>query len=218
MNAEGNVMAKQKFLSEESKKKCAEIVRDIESKTSAEIVIAARTASDDYAAAAGSGALCAVVLVSAFILMLDTFQIVSFPAFAVVLLLVGAMVVGKIAFSSIAPIRRLFVPPQRAAQAIMMCAQSKFVDLGISRTSGRNGILFFISLFEERVIVVPDIGVDEDLLGEPWEQMKDELNKAVRASDFAAFETAMKKAGPILGAVMPRAEDDVNELPDDLQG
>lgn len=213
----GEVMAIKKFISEDSKKKCSEIVKDIESKTSAEIVISVQGASDDYIDTADYAAVFSVILASILILSIDVLQVLEMPPVSIVVVMLFFMTIGKIAGLKFIPLKRLLTPVYRQATMVLYRAQAKFFELGISRTSGRNGILFYVSLFEQRVAVLPDIGINESVLGEPWSKMKEELNAAVAKSDFDAFETAMKKAGPILGAAMPRAEDDINELPDDIQ-
>jgi putative membrane protein len=96
-------------------------------------------------------------------------------------------------------------------------ARVTFYDLGISRTSGRNGLLVFVSTFEQRALVLVDIGIDVAALGPAWSEACDAMSRAVKQRDLPAFEQALESLGPILGARMPRSADDVNELPDEVQ-
>jgi len=96
-------------------------------------------------------------------------------------------------------------------------ARAAFYDLGISRTSGRNGILVFVSTFERSCVVLPDIGIDVAALGPGWSEACELLDRAVRQGRLPDFFLALRSLGPVLGKTMPRAEDDVNELPDEVQ-
>ena len=206
-------MSLKQFLSDDAKKKCTELIQEIEGQTSAEIVIAARGASSRYGDADWQLGILFMLVVAMVLLAVPY----AFDPFYIVIICLVACPVGKFIAQAAAPLRRKLIPVRFQEEAVKVRAQSRFMDLGVSRTSRRNGILFFISLFERRVAVVPDIGVDEEFLGEPWREAKAELERAVAALDFDAFSAAMKKFGPILGAAMPRAEDDVNELSDEVQ-
>lgn len=206
-------MSLKQFLSDDAKKKCTQLIQEIEGQTSAEIVVAARAASSRYGDADWQMGVMLMLAVAAVLLAVPY----AFNPFHIVIICVFSCLAGKIITGLLAPFRRKVIPSRFQEDAVRIRAQSRFFELGVSRTSRRNGILFFISLFERRVVVLPDIGVDEDFLGEPWLEAKAELERAVEALDFEAFSAAMKKFGPILGAAMPRAEDDVNELPDEVQ-
>lgn len=210
-------MSIKQFMSEDLKKKCADIVQDIESKTSAEIVIAVRSASDSYEDASWFGG-CVLAALTAFVaFILDAFAILELSATTPVLAMLIAFILGKVLVRMVPALTRACIPQRQMMESLAVRAKARFIDLGMSRTSGRNGILFYVSLLERRVYVLPDIGVDEELLGEPWAKLKDDLDKSIAGLDLDAFEATMKKAGPILGAAMPRSEDDVNELPDMMQ-
>jgi len=43
------------------------------------------------------------------------------------------------------------------------------------------------------------------------------MQLAVKHQDFGAFIANVEKLGRALGATMPRAIDDINELPDEVQ-
>jgi putative membrane protein len=101
--------------------------------------------------------------------------------------------------------------------AVADAARVAFFDLGISKTRGRNGLLVFVSTFERRCVVLPDVGIDVASLGPAWSECCAALSRTVAARDLVAFERALESMGPILGASMPRHHDDVNELPDEVR-
>jgi uncharacterized membrane protein len=65
--------------------------------------------------------------------------------------------------------------------------------------------------------VLTDVGIDAKALGVGWTEARSAMDVAVRRKDFEAFVAGFERLGPVLGAAMPRAADDVNELPDEVQ-
>jgi putative membrane protein len=122
------------------------------------------------------------------------------------------------AFSAFFPlVRRFFTSRALMEENVRTAARAAFVDLGISKTRNRNGILVFVSALEMRVEVVPDIGVDTPKISAAW---TDALHGFANSMKFRPrldlFLTALRSLGPVLAGPMPRKADDVNELPDEV--
>jgi putative membrane protein len=203
---------KSAFLADDAKRQVTEAIRHVESQTSAEVVVTVRTEAGSYRDAdylVGFLASFAALLVFLFHpaeFDTDTMPIDSLAAF----------VIGAVLSAVVVPLRRLFVSTKRIDRNVATLARSAFVDLGVSKTSGRNGILVLVALFERRAFLVPDIGVDVAKLGAAYETAVLAMNEAVRRNDVAAFVSALRSLGPVLGAAMPHSDDDVNELPDEV--
>ena len=75
----------------------------------------------------------------------------------------------------------------------------------------------FVSAFERRCSVVPDIGIDAKKLGAEYTDTLGAIESAAKKMDLEAFLASVEKLGPVLGKAMPRSADDVNELPDEVQ-
>jgi putative membrane protein len=114
------------------------------------------------------------------------------------------------------PLRRLLTSRKLMRRNVATAARAAFVELKIARTSARSGLLVFVSKFEQRVEVVPDIGVDPIVLGPAFAEAVGALDRALgsRAS-FPKFLEALRSLGPVLAKAMPRLQGDVNELPDE---
>jgi uncharacterized membrane protein len=55
--------------------------------------------------------------------------------------------------------------------------------------------------------------------GKPWDEAVARLRAALgRGADAERFLVELGALGPALSAVLPRAEGDINELPDGVQG
>ncbi|MDR0965333.1 MAG: hypothetical protein LBM75_02295 [Myxococcales bacterium] len=205
-------MSQRHFLQDGAKARTKEVIEAIELQTSAEIVVSVRVRADDYRVAAYRFAFFAMALAILILLLIPQ----TFAPEVIALEAMGALFAALALATFASPLLRLLVRPEQLARKSRTLAHALFHELGISRTSGRNGILVFVSLFERQCLVIPDIGVDESLLGEPWKEVQAELSAAVQRLDFEAFSAALQRMGPILGAVMPRAEDDINELADEV--
>lgn len=206
-------MSEGDFFSDEAKRVSAAAVQSVEAQTSAEVVVAVRKRSGHYGVLAyhfGAG-LAAVVVVYALIAP----QVYSVGAIALDGLL--ALLLGVLIAARFETLLRALSRSATLSANVNGAARAAFFDLGISRTSGRNGILVYVSLFERRCVVLSDIGLDPAKLEPGWLPACRELEQAVKGRDLSAFKRALESLGPVLGRAHPRSADDVNELPDEVQ-
>ncbi len=206
-------MAEADFFRDAAKRSTASSVKSVEAQTSAEVVVAVRRRSGDYRVAAYHFGLFVGGAVVLYLLVAP--QVFSVGDIA----LDGALGFGlglALAYN-LSALLRLLVREAPLAKSVAAAARVTFFDLGISRTSGRNGVLVFVSTFEQRALVLADVGIDTASLGPQWGAVCAALSAAVKRRDLAAFERALESLGPVLGATMPRSVDDVNELPDEVQ-
>jgi putative membrane protein len=207
------IMSEASFYEERAKSDTRDAVRDIEAQTSAEIVVALRRVSGSYRDADYlAGLLLALIALLVMLFADHTFPLLSFPAG-----MIGAFALGAFCSTGAPALRRALTSPSRRRAQVRTAAREAFVDQGISRTQGRTGILVFVSLLEREVEVVADHGVDPVLLGEDWARAVAALRASLTPSPaFDRFRTALLGLAPPLAHGMPRAADDVNELPDEV--
>jgi len=204
-------MAEKSFFREEARTAVREAIETVESQTSAELVVSVRPRSASYLAVdILVGCLTAFAALLLLLFHPMAFAIAWMPAEVVLAFLLGCFLSW-----GYGDIKRWVVPAKYQHQATWREACAVFHERRVSATSGRNGLLVFVSLLERRVEVVTDIGIDTAQL-ESWSTAQDALQAAVRKPDLARFVEALKALGPILGASMARQEDDVNELPDEM--
>lgn len=206
-------MSEAAFFRDEAKKETREAVEAIERVTSAEVVVVIRKMAGHYRHTDYLfGALAALATLVALLFLPWEFPLWSFVVDVAIAFGLGALLCG-----TWPTLRRLLTWPALLRRNAAIGAKAAFVDLGISRTSGRTGILVFVGVFERRVEIVPDVGIDVATLGAPWAEAVRELDAALGLSpDLPRFLAALRKLGPILEASYPRAADDVNELPDEV--
>jgi len=202
-------MGQRDFFSERAKRETAAAIRAVEEKTSVELVVAVRKRSAVYRHADYLVGL--VALIAALIVIL--FAEHTFALEAIPLELLAAFAIGAVAASRIPPLRRVLTSRKERTEAVRAAARAAFHDLGVSRTKGRTGILVFVSAFEKAADVVPDIGLDTEKLGSKWDEP---VRQAASKGNLDAVIKALRELGPVLGAAYPRADDDENELPDEV--
>lgn len=204
-------MSDRAWLTDETRKRVRDAIVDIELCTGAEVVATVSARSGHYRHADYLfGAISSLAALGFYFLYPEPL----FDDVAVVIVIV-AFFAGAFFSAAVQGLRRLLVSRPLMNQNVATTARSRFVEQGISATSGRTGILVYVSLFEDRAEVVPDIGIPVGRLGERW-------TKAVEAIDAGAregvgpFLTALTALGPILAEAVPRSADDKNELPDEV--
>ena len=206
-----------RFLDDDARAGFARAVETIEGASAVEVVIAVRRRSGAYrhanvalGAAAAFAGLAAMLFVShAFGLMsilIDPF---------VVGLLVGALV------ELVPHAKRALTTPAARRREVARAARAAFVDRGVHATTGRSGLLVYLSWLECDVALVPDLGLARALPDGTLARAENELAAAMRAGG-AAVARRLEALAPVLGRAMPHQPDDVNELPDaidsDLDG
>jgi putative membrane protein len=200
------------FTDDAAKAEVANAIREIERVTCAEVVVAVRASSGHYrhtdylVGFALSFAALLVFLFHPYEFSIDWMPIDSVVAFAI----------GAFSSASAPPLRRALTSRKLMRANVRTHARAAFVDLGMDKTSGRTGILVYVSMFERGVEIVADAGIDAAVLGAPFKNAIAALDDALRrGADFPRFTEALRALGPILGKVLPRLACDVNELPDE---
>ncbi len=85
------------------------------------------------------------------------------------------------------------------------------------RTHGRTGILIYLSMREHRAEIVADAAIAGKVSDEVWGEAMAAMLAEIRAGRIAdGMIAAVTRVGAVLTEHFPRAENDVNELPDRL--
>jgi putative membrane protein len=201
-------MPERSFYEARAKQDAKAAVTAIEAQTSAEIVVCLRASSGAYRDADYLfGFLVSLVALVTMLFAGHPFTLASLP-----LGLVAGFLTGAVASANVAQIRRLLVFPARKAAAVSLAARGAFHDQGVTRTHGRTGILLYVSMFERRVEILPDVGINFRTLGPEWKAAVTALEGSLSPHpDIDRFLVAARALGPILGRVLPPAADDVND-------
>ncbi len=201
------------FLSDEATAALTGAIKAIEARSSAEVVITVKARSGRY----GHVGLCCGALAAFAALAFLLYSPWGFSSWSILLdpLIVG-LLVGLTCRKSVA-LARLLTPAGARAERALQAARATFFQKGMRHTSGRTGVLVHVSLLERRVSVLPDSGVTSTVPGEAWDEAVAAIEQAVAAGqDGVAVAEKILALGNVLEPALPRAEDDVNELPDEV--
>lgn len=129
--------------------------------------------------------------------------------------LIGAAV-GFVA-CRIPALKRRLIPAGIIAEAVHLRCLAAFTAEGLHHTRDHTGVLIFVSLFEHRVQVLADRGIDEKVNPGTWDEVVRILTAGLKSGMACdAFCQAIERCGDILASHFPRPPDDQDELPNQL--
>ena len=113
--------------------------------------------------------------------------------------------------------QRLFVSEGRATEMAEEQALQEFFRHGLHRTEGRTGVLLFVSLLEQRVVVLADEGIDAKVSPDQWKETDAAvLGGIARGSLADGLVAGIESAAEVLARHFPWRDGDRNEIPDRL--
>lgn len=190
-------------------------VREAEAASGGEIVPYVVDASDAYPGAAwmaaALGAVAAPLVAAGLVAWLDLWGV--WPLWMTLPPLAGAGV-GWLAARWVEPLRRALVPAPVAERRVAQRAAAAFLDEEVFLTRERTGILLFVSLFEHRVMVLADAGINRRVPAGAWDEVVADTVAGLRAGRHgAALAAGVARLGELLVEhAVPRAADDRDEL------
>ena len=85
------------------------------------------------------------------------------------------------------------------------------------RTTGRTGILIYLSMREHRAEIVADEPIAELVNADVWGEAMDDMLVEIKQGKIAeGMAAGVRDVGKVLSEHFPRTDDDINELPDRL--
>jgi len=201
----------QTYFSSEEQQRIRDAVAAAEARTAGEIVPQVVDASFDYPRAetfgAGFFALGIAVLVSWWFGGSSVW--VFLPLF-----LLGYLPC-KWLIRALPWLHRRLIHPREMASEVAEKAMLSFFELGVHRTRERTGILILISLFERRVQLLADEGINAKVAPETWKDIVNTITAGLHdGSACDALCSDIERCAEILETHFPRKSDDRNELPD----
>lgn len=115
------------------------------------------------------------------------------------------------------PLKFWLIPPPIKTHRVRGRAVDLFKVGAERRTTGRTGILIYLSLRERRAEIVADEAIVGKVAPETWGEAMAAMLAHIKDGRLAdGMCAAVERVGAVLAEHFPRAEDDVNELPDRL--
>lgn len=108
----------------------------------------------------------------------------------------------------------LLTPDWIKRQQVHRAARDQFLAHGLNQTSGKTGVLIFVSLAEHHAEIIADTGIYTKVSRDVWREVISKLVTAARDQALArGLIAAVEDSATILAEHFPRQDDDVNELP-----
>jgi putative membrane protein len=203
-------MTAKNFFSEEEIKQIESAVSEAEGRTSGEIVPMVVDQSYDYPRAEiiGGGFFSlatGIVLSWAFggesiWIFLPIFLLGYFPF--------------KLLIRNIPALKKGLISSAEIAEEVEEKALVSFVEQGLHHTRDATGILILISLFEKRVHVLADRGINKVVPPHTWEEIVTTVTDGIHnGRTCEALVDAIRRCGDLLEESFPVKKDDTDELP-----
>ncbi len=196
--------------------KIATKIKDVESKTSGEVVVVLAKQSDEYRyiptlwAALIALFVPLIFIISSNLLNVFGFSGVYFLQLVVFLLTVLLLRIEKLKF--------LLIPKYIQKKRAMRLAREQFLTQELHSTQDRTGVLLFISLSERYVEVIADNGIYLKLDKVIWQNIVDNLINNIKQDKMSTgILSALDEIGSLLQEHFPAdAKADKNQLPNHL--
>jgi putative membrane protein len=205
----------QQFLSESDREKIQAAVRSAETQTSGEIVPMVVSYSYHYpmATVLGAASIALPLSILATYLVGYLFWLGSQNMW----ILMGIFGILFICFHALIKrtpsLRRIFVSNVEMEEEVREAAITSFFKEGLYRTREETGILIFISVFEHKVWVLADRGINAKVPQESWNEIVDHIVQGIKKRRHAdAICEAVDAAGRLLAEHFPVRPDDTDEL------
>jgi len=218
-------------LDEDGHRKVSEAVAAAEEHTAGEIVTVLAEQSDGYAdvvlawaATVAFAALTVITLFPDFYTGLVDHVVGrwshEWSMREVLTLALGVAVIKFIAMALLQlwrPLKFFLVPGRIKTARVHERAMALFKVGAERRTRGRTGILIYLSMKEHRAEILGDAAIAAKVPPETWGQAMADMLEHIGSGHIAdGMVAGIRDVGMILAEHFPRAEDDVNELPDRL--
>ncbi len=213
-----------RLLKQIDKDRVATAVLEAEGRTSGEIVpyVVARSGSYDGAVWRGA-ALVAVALIFATLLVYRFYEGWGLgwlhAGWGMALVALGGGTAGALVAAYVAPVTRWLAGTERIDRAVHRRALQAFVEEEVFATRERTGILIFVSLFERRIEVMGDAGINRKVTPEDWIHVVERIRDGIKSGRVTE---GLVEAIALCGALLERKDveirpDDTDELSNKLR-
>jgi putative membrane protein len=203
------------FLSDVERTRVETAVKEAEKLTAGEIVVMIISASYQYPLAMVIGAAAfALPLALIFTPLAGAWLWIGgqnmwlFLGFLTVFFILFHEIIKRIPW-----LKRFFISRKEIDDEVEEAAITNFFDQGLYRTRDQTGVLVLISVFERRVWVLADRGINANVSESQWDDIVKMITDGIKQKRPAdAICEAVEKIGELLKTHFPIKPDDTDEL------
>lgn len=193
-------------------------VSETEKRTRTQIVLTVIQRSDTYAELPWKAFALGTSVAGLLLLLLDWWLYDWYPHVTALITVVGILGCGVLLalLTVIIPrFAKCFLSDHRAEVEVQQYAKSLFLDRELFATQKRTGILLLVSLFERRVVILPDKGLNERLKEDDVRNIIAAMTPSLKRKQISqAFDAGLDQLSQILITTARDAGDD--ELPNEI--
>jgi len=206
MNAEN-------FFSSSEQAKIAAAIGEVEKNTAGEIAVMVVDRSDSYPEANILAGLLLGMLVS-----LVVTELYFGDSLTYFLVFFGGLFPGFGWLTNHLPaMKRMFVPKHRLTEMVREQAVQAFFQKGLYRTREATAVFFFISLFERKLWILADKGINSKISPDELQAYAGDMAAGIRQGRAAeVLCTEIVRLGQVLAEHFPPRDDDVDEIPNEV--
>ncbi len=205
----------QKFLSDDERTRVTEAVKAAEKLTAGEIVVMIISASYHYPMANVIGAaVFALPLALIFTTLTGEWLWIGgqnmwlFLGYLVVLFFLFHELIKRTPW-----IKRGFITERQIQEEVEEAATTQFFNQGLYRTRDETGVLVLISVFERKVWILADRGINAKVQTDQWDDIVKMIIAGIKQNRQAdAICEAVEKIADLLKTHFPIKPDDTDEL------
>ncbi|MFN9716636.1 MAG: TPM domain-containing protein, partial [Sphingomonadales bacterium] len=115
------------------------------------------------------------------------------------------------------PLKFALIPAPTKTMRVHAQAVRQFKVGADRRTTGRTGVMIYLSMAEHRAEIVADESIAAKVPAEVWGEAMGDMLRHIRKGRIAeGLSVGIRDVGFVLAEHFPRGADDQNELPDRL--
>jgi putative membrane protein len=195
-----------------------ELIAETEKYTKTQIVLAVIKRSDAYTELPWKAFALGASIAGLLLFILDLSFYGWYPKVTVLIAVAGTLACGAL-FALLTVVipgfAKRFLSTHRAEVEVRQYAESLFLNRELFATSRRTGILLLVSLFERRIVILPDRGVDERFKESDIQSVIAAMTLFLKRKEISrAFEAGLERLSRILKTAGPGTDD--SELPDEI--
>jgi putative membrane protein len=206
------------ILSDHDRKRLDACINDVEKRTNTQIVLALIQRSDIYAELPWKAFALGASVIALLIFILDLSFYDWYPKITVLITMAGILGGGAVfVFLTllIPGFARRFLSASRAEVEVRQYAESLFLSRELFNTTNRTGILMLVSLFERKIVILPDKGLNDKLPEDAMHRIIAEMTLFLKQHEISrAFESGLGQLSRIL--VTKLKGTNKNELSDEI--
>jgi putative membrane protein len=205
----------ERFLPEADRQKIESCVRQAENRTRGEIMVVVVASSCHYPVAdlRAAAAFAFPIAVALTPVLGGLFWAGPFNLWIFLGALIPLFLVFQAAVAHLPALKRVFISGKEMEMEVKEAAEIQFWQKGIYRTREETGVLIYVSVFERRVWVLGDRGVNAKIPEGHWGGVVDTIVQGIRAGRPAeSICQAVARVSDVLAEKFPVRAGDTDEL------